>query len=277
MSNCRIMVRCDMEGVSGVVSPTQAEPGAAEFDFGLRMFRSDLVACLEGLKRAGVTETVVYDEHYYGRNVDPAWLPDGVSVIAGKPPYRPDWAGGLDETFSGMVLLGFHSMCGTGELLHHTYEPDIRELRINGVTVGEIGMEAAVAGDFGVPVILVTADSAGVREARQLLLGVPAVPVKESLGETAGRCLPLRETAAAIRAAAAESMTVAAGIRPFRVASPVRLEVSFNPGPYFEAVKREFAESLTPAHSMVIEGRNATEVWALYWQRKLVAQAAVQK
>ncbi len=274
MSECRIMVRCDIEGVSGVVSPAQAEPGAAEFDFGLRMFQSDLTACLDGLMRAGADEVVIYDEHYYGRNVDPVWLPHGVSVIAGKPPYRPDWAGGLDESFRGVVLLGFHSMCGSGELLHHTYEPDIRELRINGVAVGEIGMEAAIAGDFGVPIVLVTADSAGAREARQLLPGVRTVAVKESLGENAGRCPPLPETAAAIRAAAEESVTAAPDIPPFRTQAPVRLEVSFNPGPYFEAVKREFADSLTPAGSMLIEGRSATEVWALYWQRKLAAQAA---
>lgn len=271
----KIMVRCDMEGVSGIVSPAQAEPGAAEFEFGLRMFKSDLTACLDGLRDGGAGEIVIYDEHYYGRNVDPSWLPDGVSVIAGKPPYRADWAGGLDETFTGMALLGLHSMHGTGELLHHTYEPDIRELRINNVRVGEIGMEAAIAGDFGVPVILVTADSAGADEARQLIPGVCTVAVKESLGETGGRCPPLSETADAIRQAAATAVGAAADIVPLKVTPPVRLEIAFNPGPYLGAVSRLFADAFTSESTMMIEGESVTKVWADYWRRKLAAQAAV--
>ena len=166
MPSKRYMVRCDIEGVSGVVSYEQAEPGKREYAFGHEMFMSDLIALLQGLNAGGADEVVIYDEHYYGRNIDMGELVCNVSAICGKPPYRPDWAGGLDASFAGVVLLGFHSKFGTpGGLLHHTYELDIRDLRINGVSVGEIGMEAAIAGDYGVPVVLVTGDSAGVAEA----------------------------------------------------------------------------------------------------------------
>ena len=199
----RWMIRCDIEGVSGVVSYDQAEPGKPEYEFGLRMFQADLLACIEGLLAGGADEIVIYDEHYYGRNINPAWLPEGVSFIAGKPPYRADWAGGLDKTFAGVVLVGFHSKFGTpGGLLHHSYELDIRDLRLNGTSVGEIGMEAAIGGDYGVPLVLMTGDSAGCREAEALVPGVRTVAVKESLGETGGRCLPLSVSASRIRAAA---------------------------------------------------------------------------
>ncbi|MCK5801201.1 MAG: M55 family metallopeptidase [Lentisphaeria bacterium] len=163
MGRKRIMVRCDIEGVSGVVSYEQAEPGRPEYAVGHRLFMADLLALIEGLSEGGTEEIVIYDEHYYGRNVDLTAIPEHVSVICGKPPYREDWAGGLDESFDGVVLLGFHSKFGTPDgLLHHSYELDIRDLRLNGVSVGEIGMEAAIAGDVGVPVLLVTGDSAGV-------------------------------------------------------------------------------------------------------------------
>ena len=136
----KYMIRCDMEGVTGVVSYAQAEPGGTEYDFGLRMFLADLGAAVEGLLSGGAEEVVIYDEHYYGRNVDLGMLPSRATVICGKPPYRPGWAGGLDDSFAGLVLLGFHSRRGTpGGLLNHTYEPDIRNLRLNGAIVGEIG------------------------------------------------------------------------------------------------------------------------------------------
>lgn len=276
MATGRYMVRCDIEGVSGVVSYAQAEPGQAEYEVGLRLFRADLVACVEGLLAGGAVEVVIYDEHYYGRNIDPEWLPPGVTFIAGKPPYRADWAGGLDQTFSGLILLGFHSKYGTpGGLLHHTYELDIRDLRLNGVSVGEVGMETAIAGDFGVPLLLVTGDSAGCAEAQALVPGVRTVAVKESLGETGGRCHPLILTTAWIREAAQTAVREPPVAAPWRCDPEVTLKVVLNPGPYADALRRECAAESDAAGDLVLRGPTATAVWAGYWQRKLQAQRAV--
>lgn len=268
------MIRCDIEGVSGVVSYDQAEPGKSEYPFGLRMFQSDLCACIDGLSQGGASEIVIYDEHYYGRNIDPAWLPAHVSFIAGKPPYRADWAGGLDDSFAGLILVGFHSKYGTpGGLLHHSYELDIRDLRLNGVSVGEIGMETAIAGDYGVPLVLVTADSAGCAEAQALVPGVKTVAVKESLGQTGGRCLPLATTAARICEAARQAATCPPPTRPWKVGPGVTLEVSFNSGPYADSVRRLYSTDLNADGALVLRGDTATAVWADYWQRKLRAQS----
>jgi D-amino peptidase len=273
MKTSTFMIRCDIEGVSGVVSYDQAEPGKPEFEFGLRMFRSDLCACIDGLLAGGADEIVIYDEHYYGRNIDPEWLPEGVSFIAGKPPYRGDWAGGLDAGFAGLVLVGFHSKYGTpGGLLHHSYELDIRDLRLNGTSVGEIGIEAAIAGDFGVPLLLMTGDSAGCREAEVLVPGVRTVAVKESLGETGGRCHPASVTANWIREAAKAVAADPPATKPWSCGSPVTLEVSFSPGPYANAIRRQCAGDLNAAGDLVLRGDTATAVWADYWQRKLEAQ-----
>jgi D-amino peptidase len=269
----RYMIRCDIEGVSGVVSYEQAEPCKPEYPFGLKMFKSDLLACIEGLREGGAEEIVIYDEHYYGRNVDPEWLAEDVSVIAGKPPYRIDWAGGLDSSFVGVVLLGFHSKFGTpGGLLHHSYEIDIRNLDLNGVSVGEIGMEAAIAGDFDVPVVLVTADSAGVAEAEELLPGVSTVAVKRSLGETGGRCLPLAVTRDNILRAAREVVSSPPTAQPYKIKDAVTLRITFNDGSYLDAVRRLLKENMTDDRTLVLSGDTVTEVWADYWQRKLHCQ-----
>jgi D-amino peptidase len=273
----KFMIRCDMEGVSGVVSYEQAEPGGAEYAFGLRMFKADLCACIDGLLAGGAGEVVVYDEHYSGRNIDPAWLPEGVSFIAGKPPYRADWAGGLDASFAGLVLLGFHSKYGTpGGLLHHSYELDIRDLRLNGVSVGEIGMETAIAGDFGVPLVLMTGDSAGCREAEALASWVKTVAVKESLGETGGLCRAAGLTARWIRDAARAVAAEVPDARPWRCDSPVTLDVSLNPGRYAEAVRRLYADDMGEGGDLVLRGETVTAVWSEYWRRKLDCQRSVE-
>jgi D-amino peptidase len=62
----------------------------------------------------------------------------------------------LDASFTGLILLGFHSKRNTGELLHHSYEPDIKDLILNGISVGEIGIETAIAGDWNVPLVMIT-------------------------------------------------------------------------------------------------------------------------
>ena len=277
MAPMRFMLRCDVEGVSGVVSYAQAEPGKAEYGFGLQMFRADLSACIDGLLAGGADEVVIYDEHYYGRNIDPAWLPERASVICGKPPYRADWAGGLDATFGGLVLLGFHARFGTpGGLLPHSYERDIRDLRLNGVSVGEIGMETAIAGDFGVGLLLVTGDSASCREAEALVRGVKTVAVKEALSETGGQCYPLTVTEGWIREAARGVAAHPPAVQPWHLDHPVTLEIAFNPGVYADTLRRAYASDITAQGDLVLKGETTTAVWADYWQRKLHCQRLME-
>ncbi|MFH0962851.1 MAG: M55 family metallopeptidase [Planctomycetota bacterium] len=269
----KFMVRCDMEGVTGVVVGEQAEPGHSAYGWGLRMFNEELLALLAGLREGGADQVVVYDEHYYGTNVDLAALPEYASVIAGKPPYREDWAGGLDASFAGVVLLGFHAKAGTpGACLSHTYEPDIVEIVLNGKSVGEIGVEAAIAGDWGVAVVMVVADSSGVAEARALLPEVVGVSVKESLPGGGALCHPLCVTRSAIRTAAALVAGSAPPVKPYRLQAPVTLEVRLREGAYRDAVGKLFASRMSAADRLRLTGDTATAVWAEYWQKKLQAQ-----
>ena len=270
----KYMIRCDIEGVSGVVSYEQAEPGKAEYEFGREMFTSDLVALVDGLNDGGADAIWIYDEHYYGRNIDLGVLPSNVVAICGKPPYRADWAGGLDESFAGLILLGFHSKAGTdGGLLPHTYELDIRDLRLNGVSVGEIGMEAAIAGDFGVPALLVVGDSSGVAEAQALLAGVVGVVVKQALGGSGAVCYPTSRTAFEIAAAAEQLVNGPPEVQPYRAGDDATLEIELKEGPYLDAVRELFAGAMASEGVLVLDGSSATEVWADYWHRKLAAQA----
>lgn len=266
-----------MEGIGGIVSYEQAEPGKSEYAFGRDMFMAELIALVEGLKAGGADQVVIYDEHYYGRNIDLARLPRYAAAICGKPRYRADWAGGLHESFGGVVLLGFHAKARTpGALLAHSYELDIRDLCLNGVSVGEIGIEAAVAGDCGVPVLMVTGDSAGVAEAEALLPGVQSVTVKEALGESGALCYPLEVTTEMIRTAAEAVVREKPNVEPYRVQSGAVLEIELNDGPYLVAVRELCGDRMSNNRTVILKGKNATAVWAEYWQIRLSAQAAME-
>ena len=272
------VIRADIEGVSGVVHSEQAEPGKPEFAFGLRMFQSDLLAVLAGLFNGGADLVTVYDMHYYGRNVDVATLPVKARLIAGKPSYSPNEAGGLDGSCSGLVLLGFHSKVGTqGGLLAHTYEPDILDIRLNGLSVGEIGIEAAVAGDFGVPLILYTGDSAGAVEARALVPGLVTAVVKESMGAASGLCYALDRTLSDIRKQARRAARNCATAVCFRVeGKPVMLEVDLADGFFRDEFARRHPGWMSDRNTVRIGSESTVQAWSLYMLNKNDCYAALR-
>jgi D-amino peptidase len=268
----KYIVRCDIEGVTGVVSYEQAEPGKSEFEFGSRMFMSDLCALIAGLNEGGAESIVVYDEHFYGRNVDLSALADNVSVVCGKPPYTEKWAGGLDESFTGIILLGYHSKRGTGELLNHTYEPDIQDILLNGISVGEIGIEAAIAGDYGVPLQLITGDSAGIAEARHLVPGCVGVTVKESLSETGGLCYPAAVTSKLIKESAKNIVINSPSAKPL-IFRDVHLQIKLKEGKFRSCFEKTYPEYICDG-IVSIKSNTVTQAWANYWAMKLAVIAA---
>lgn len=274
----KYMIRCDIEGVTGVVSLVQAVPGGSEYAFGQRMFMSDLGALVDGLNRGGADEIWIYDEHCDGRNIDLSAMPKNVIAICGKPPYREDWSGGLDGTFDGLLLLGFHSKWGTpGGLLPHSYEPDICDIQLNGVSMGEIGMEAAIAGDHDVPLLLIAGDSAGVAEAERLVPGIIGVSVKTAITEHGGLCFSTARTSAMIRDAGWGIVKKTPMVKPYHIDGAVRCEISLLEGRYRSAFTELHGSSMTDERTVVINGKTATEVWSRYWQMKLAAQAEAAK
>ncbi len=150
----KIYIIIDMEGITGVVSPDkQAEPGSPGYEEAREFLMSDLNAGVEGALEGGASQVLIYDMHYYGLNVILDKLHSKAKIIMGNPHVvSPEM--GLNNTFKGMLMIGFHAMAETEEaLLPHTYSHDMKALYLNGVLMGEIGMEAAIAGSYGVPLI----------------------------------------------------------------------------------------------------------------------------
>jgi len=254
----KIYIKADMEGISGIVSREQLQAGTAEYENARRLLMHDLSAVLDGAFGAGCTEAVIYDGHFTGRNVDLDSIDRRASVISGKPLPKDGFFYGLDDSFYALFLVGFHARAGAADaLMPHTYDDDIATVRVNGTEVGEIGMEAALAGKFGVPLAFVSADSGGVREARELLgEDVEAVEVKQALSATSGVCLPVAKTATLLREGAARAIRKAPTIPPVVFQSPTALEVTFTNPDSAAALDRMPSIERTGQNTVRTEGPN---------------------
>ncbi len=171
-----------MEGIGGVVRPEQVRPGTTEYEQARVWLTREVGSAVYGAQAGGATEVWIKDAHARATNL--LWagiqgVKDQVRIVQGRT--RPTRFPGLDSTFAGMFLVGYHAMAGTPDaVLDHTWDHDTH-FYFNGVEVGEIAVDAAIAGAFGVPIALVTGDDKTAHEARGLLGTLETVIVKEAV------------------------------------------------------------------------------------------------
>ncbi|MBN2584120.1 MAG: M55 family metallopeptidase, partial [Planctomycetes bacterium] len=129
------------------------------------------------------------------------------------------------ETFDGLILLGYHAMAGTVEaVLEHTMtSKHWQNLRMNGRPIGEVAIDAGIAGDAGVPTLLVTGDDKVCAEARAMIPGVETAEVKKGLDCQGAQMLSKDAAHTLIRAAAKRAVGRCSQIKPFVVEKPVTM------------------------------------------------------
>jgi D-amino peptidase len=223
----KIYILVDAEGITGVVDhELQVTPGSVRYGEMRGLFMSDLNAAIEGAVQADAEQVVVYDMHYDGHNVLLQELHPAARVVMGKPPKISPPAG-IDGSFHALVMIGYHSMAGTGRLLNHTYTLDMKALRLNGVLMGEIGLEAAMAGSRGVPLVMISGDDGAEDEATDLLGNVEFACVKYGTGLKTALCLPPEQTAPLIRERVRAALSRLQDFRPYTPSAPYTIEIEF--------------------------------------------------
>jgi D-amino peptidase len=232
----RVYFSVDMEGIAGVVHEDQTNPVdprcAVEYGRFRRLMTLEANAAIAGAVAGGATTILVNDSHWEMRNLLAEELHPAAELLSGGP---KTWSmmEGIDAGWDLAGFIGYHAKAGTpSAILDHTYSDCILDVRLNGRSVGELGLNAALAGAHGVPVAVVSGDQALAAEARDLLgAGIEAIVVKHAVSRHAARALPPEEAREQIRAAVQRAVTARRADRdsgrPFTVASPVQLEVDF--------------------------------------------------
>jgi D-amino peptidase len=229
----RFYISIDMEGISGIGVSDMTHEGGKDYAVGRRLMTAELNAAVEGL-RAGArergvgAEILVNDSHGDHRNVLIEELADGVEYLQGSvKPYG--MMEGFEAGYDGVVFLGYHARAATRGLLAHTGSGrSVREVRLNGHPAGEGEMNAALAGERGVPVILVAGDAAYVAQARESYAATAqAVVTKTAVTNDAARLRPVGEVRAELREAARRAVIALDAGRPWRLETPVVVEVDY--------------------------------------------------
>lgn len=221
----KIYILADMEGISGISLQDQVERGSATYANGCRLMMGDINVAIAAAFSAGATDVVACDTHGGGGQLD-------ISTMDSRAKYEHPSFGSmmpsLDESFEGLILLGHHAMAGTmGAFLDHTMKSfDWFAYRINDRLVGEIGIEAAYAGHFGVPVIAVTGDEATAVEARALLGEVECAIVKTAVCRNRACCFSVQEAHRRIGDAVTKAVGNAGRYPPWKPDLPATLQLT---------------------------------------------------
>jgi D-amino peptidase len=222
----RVYISVDLEGISGVNGEDQTSPGQAEYGRARKLMAEDANAAIRGAFDGGATEVVVNDSHGGQRNLLPEDLDPRARLISHSFK-RYGMMEGLDESFDAVVFVGYHAKADTPRgLFAHTGSGVIKDLNINGRSVGEGGMNAALAAWYGVPVVTVTGDDVAVSQVKDDVPGIKTVAVKRAINTRASELKPLQQARREIQDAVREGVASAKKTAPQRQ-GPYRVTLQY--------------------------------------------------
>ncbi len=257
----RIYISADMEGVAGVVTADQLGPPGFEYERFRGFMTDEVLAAIEGARAAGATEFLVSDSHGNGENLLIERFPKDVTIVRSWP--RPlAMMQGIDGTFEAALFVGYHASTTNpeGVRAHTMSSAHLADLRLNGVSMPEAGLNAAIAGHYGVPVAMISGDDAIVKEAQALLGPIGGAVVKWNYGFHSARTLTPAAACDVIREAARRAIAEPRGRKPFTVTAPVTLDLRFKNYRPAEVLAYLPIVERTDAHAIRFRGRDVLEV-----------------
>lgn len=258
----KVYISVDLEGISGINGDDQTSAGQPEYARGRKLMVEDANAAIRGAFAGGATDVLVNDSHGSQRNLLPEDLDPRARLISHSFK-RYGMMEGLDETFDSVLFIGYHARASAPRgLFAHTGSGVVRDLQVNGVAVGEGGMNAALAAWYGVAVALVTGDDTAVDEVKAIVPSVKGVVVKRAINTRAVEMLPLAEARRLIEAGAKEAVAAAKKPAPIRK-GPYRVSMQFRDVTIPE-VMSAFQEMTRPApDTLAFERQQMPEAYRL--------------
>lgn len=257
----KVYISADMEGVVGVVTGDQLGTSGFEYQRFREFMTAEVNAAIAAAREAGATQILVSDSHGNGENLLMEKLPPDVQLVRSWP--RPlQMMEGIDATFDAVLFIGYHASTHNprGVRAHTISSANFTEIRLNGRPMPEAGISAAIAGHFGVPVVMLSGDDVIAEEATALLGPIETAVTKWAYGFHSARTLMPEASYALIGERVKAALARRGEFRPFRLEGPVTLEISFKN--YMPAEVLAYLPNVdrVDAHSVRFVGKDMTEV-----------------
>ncbi|MFO7866010.1 MAG: M55 family metallopeptidase [Candidatus Aminicenantes bacterium] len=223
----KVFISVDMEGVCGVIHWEEVSRDGKDYGLFRRLMTLETNAAVEGALEAGAGKIVVRDSHGSARNILPDDLHPAAELIR-------DWSGspfgmmeGVDETFDAVIFIGYHASANVPDaVLKHTMTGTIYNVTLNGMVMPEAGINGFIAGNYGVPVVMIAGDKAICDQAGRIFENVVTAPVKEGIG-TAARMMHPEKAREMIKNKTREALSKLDTFKPWTLTAPYTMEVTF--------------------------------------------------
>jgi D-amino peptidase len=227
----RILIVTDLEGAGGVNdADEQLLPGQRRYVESQRILTGEVNAAVEGALSAGAADVAIWDGHDGSRTLSIESIHEKARLIQGKPTPANYYMS--DRAYDGIIFIGQHPKAGTkGGVLAHTQSFAVRRITINGREVGELGQVAAIAGQFGIPVIMLAGEEAACAEMQELQPKAVTVAVKRLVGRSSTSSLSHAEAKRLIRDGARTAVAQVRDYVPWRITGPVEMVIEYLPQP----------------------------------------------
>lgn len=257
----KVFISADMEGVVGVATGEQLGPSGFEYTRFRDLMTNEVLAAIDGAREAGATEIVVADSHGNMQNILIEKLPSDIRLVRGTP--RPlGMMEGIDESFDAVVFLGYHASTTNpeGVRAHTLSSARLADVRVNGRTMTEGSLNAALAGQFGVPVVMISGDDVVVAEVQSVIGAIEGAAVKRAIGFHATETMMPDAAYDLIREKVRVGVTRHEAIAPYLVDTPVTLEVRFKNYRPAEVLSWLPNVDRVDAHSIRFVGKDMVEI-----------------
>ncbi|HLX64052.1 MAG TPA: M55 family metallopeptidase [Planctomycetota bacterium] len=268
----RVLIMSDMEGVSGIVVWEQVNGGAPMYEEGRRLYTEEINAAVRGAKAAGATEIVAVDCHgagggWYFNSFIPELLDPNCEWVAHHPWSR--YTEMLEKGCDAVLFVGMHARANTpdGVLCHTISTTTWRNLWFNQDLVGEIGINAALCGHYGVPPLLVTGDEATCREGRELLgKGLTTVAVKKGLSRYSARQIPPKRAREMIEEGAKRALKDLKATKPYVPAKPTTITIELSTVETADQFRDRHGVEIVEPLKVISRGKNWMQAWNQIWK-----------
>lgn len=224
----KVYISVDMEGVVGSVTGDQLGPSGFEYGRFREFMTQEALSAIRAAKESGATEILVSDSHGNGENLLIEKFPQDIRIIRSWP-RRLSMMAGIDETFDAAIFIGYHSSTTNTEGVRaHTFSSArLTRVSLNGTDMPEAGVNAAIAGHYGVPVVMISGDDAIIKEARSIIGDFEAAEVKKSLSFHSANTITPEASYQLIYDKVKAALARLGDFKPYRLRKPVTLEVGF--------------------------------------------------